>query len=136
MTLHRINFTRLKGQLVISASAIACTGGCSADFGREAETRAPERLRGVNVSYDVAGLGAQDAARAPEPVQSPYVPIEPTKMLVWWQTADGVVHQKEIVARGGTISPEKFAGSLWVEVTAIGSRPKRLATMPSTTPSP
>lgn len=112
----------------------AAAVGCSTDFAQRAEQRAPDRLRGVNVSYDVAGMGAPDPVRPQEPVQSPYASVKPATMLVWWQTADGVVHQKEVETRGGTINPERFAGSLWVEVTAVGSRPKRLTTMPSTTP--
>ena len=122
----------LSHALILVAASLA---GCSSDLADRAEQRAPERLRGVSVNYDVAGLREPDSAPPQEPIQSPYAPVQPTKMLVWWQTADGVVHQKEVETRGGTINPERYAGSLWVEVTAIGSRPKRLATMPSTTPS-
>lgn len=111
--------------------------GCSPETNNRLEDRAPERLRGVSLSYDVAGLN-DDPSRDPPPVPlvRPTYPSTPAaKMLVWWQTPDGVVHHREVETRGGTINPERYAGSLWVEVTPIGGRPKRLGPASSTGPA-
>lgn len=121
---------RLPYNLIILAVTAMVSGCADSDLAQRAEDRVPDRMRGVSASYDLAGIGYQPPPEAP-PVEMTYDPSPPAKMIVWWETADGVVHCKEVETRGGTINPERFAGSLWVEVTPIGARPKRLATKPA-----
>ena len=112
--------------VVISMSVLA---GCSGfgDFGRDLEGRAPDRMRGTSVGYDITNLTGRPQPKPLPPVdRRDAITAEPTMMMVWWQTPDGVVHHEQVLTRGDIIDAERYAGSLWVEVTPLGGTPKRL----------
>jgi hypothetical protein len=111
---------------------VAAIGGCG-DVGGLADRTGeavPDKLRGVQVGYDVTKLfGHDERAALPPPVLARAVEpaAEPVKMTVWWQTPDGAVHSENVPAVEAFADADRYAGAVWVKVTPVSATAEDLA---------
>ncbi len=115
--------------MVVAFSSAGFGCGDIGGFGRQAESQTPERLRGLSLSYDLTKIGEEKPPVLPSPVEPRVQPpsAKPIPVTVWWQTPDGVVHQEEVDTRVTPVDRTRYVGSVWLEVTPVGSKPDRLS---------
>ncbi|HEX8913512.1 MAG TPA: hypothetical protein VF796_14225 [Humisphaera sp.] len=117
------------------AVVASTTGGCGDVGGLVDRTgeAVPDKLRGVDVGYDVTKLFGRDERPnlPPPPVPRAERPAaEPVLMTAWWQTPDGRLHSEELPAPEAYADADRYAGAVWVKVTPIGATAAELAATP------
>jgi hypothetical protein len=118
----------------VLAAPVLCAavgaGGCGDIDGLADRTgdAIPERLRGLELGYDITKLfGPDERLALPPPAVDPAWGAERVTLTAWWQTPDGQIHSENLPAAEAFADAARFAGAVWVKVTPVGATPEEVS---------